>query len=326
MNNDHAMLLTGYPMFQSTDIDAVEDFVVRKLSPHKLDVIGRRTNTATQLNGISFYGTKLFCSSYGEDIEILPEQSDCFITQTTLAGCTEVESKRNRAQTVKGSTVVISPSENYRMRLWRGSRRLTILFEREALEQHLCQLLNADIKQPLVFDLSMPDGNEHSQSWLRSLLYFCEQLSLFGDVGASEHFLQSVNKMLMSLLLDIQPHNYSHFLKRETVLKNPRHVRSAITYIEEHLRQSISLSELAAAVCVSTRTLQKGFKTYTGKTPKEYITNKRIRAIHEELRNCAAGEQVADILHKYSVASFGHFSRAYKEVYGCTPSETMRKH
>lgn len=199
------------------------------------------------------------------------------------------------------------------------------MFEREALEHQLSQLINRNLKEPLMFDLSMDGDESRGAAWTRSLSYLCDQLTFSEQMLACEPFLRHSSDMLMSLLLELQPHNYSGLLHHDPAVKSPRHVRRAIAYIEEHIEQPISLAELASAVGVTARTLQKGFLRYTENTPSEYIRSVRIRTVHEALLKANPEQQVGEVLLEYSVTSFGHFSRSYKEIYGCTPSETLKK-
>jgi AraC-like DNA-binding protein len=211
------------------------------------------------------------------------------------------------------------------MRLLKGCRRLTVLFDRSALEHQLSLLVNQEINKPLIFNLEMGDANGCRSTWLNSLLYLCEQFSLSNRTTGNEPYLWHANNMLMSLLLEIQPHNYSHLLSRDEKANSPKFVRRAIAYIEEHVRQPISLTELASFAGTSTRTLQRGFLKYTGKNPCEYIRLVKVHAVYEALKAACPGSQVSDILYDYGISSFGHFTRAYKGVYGCTPSETLNK-
>ena len=316
--------LNQYPIFESSDIEEAHDLIAKNFGPHSLSIMSCRQKMSTQYNGIFFSNGALLFNTYGADVQINPESNKYFFTQTTLAGNTEISLGKQICQTQSGSTVVVSPSTNYQMKLQQGSKRLIIMLEREALEQQLCRLINQPIKQPLMFDLGM---NEHhsNQLWSRSLLYLCDQFAHSKNLSNCNAYLKHSCDMLMALLLEVQPHNYSNAFNQHSSDHCPRHVKRAIAYIEENIERPISLSELACAVGVTARTLQNGFMRYTESTPSEYIRSEKIRAIHEALLKAPVDQQVSEILLQYGISSFGHFSRLYKQRYGCTPCQTLKK-
>ncbi len=75
---------------------------------------------------------------------------------------------------------------------------------------------------------------------------------------------------------------------------------------------------------MSIRTLQKGFGQYLQQTPVEYIREQRLKHVHQALQTTQINETVTDILLRYGIQSFGHFSTIYKKRYGCLPSQTLK--
>ncbi|NIB40876.1 AraC family transcriptional regulator [Pseudomaricurvus alkylphenolicus] len=324
---DVANPLSKFPLFQSSDIEEAEDLVSRNFSRHSMDIVASGHDMATQYDGLFFNEMALICGCYGADVKVNPESDRYFFTQTTLRGHTEITLGRDQVQTSEGSTVVVSPATDYRMFLHSGSNRLIVMIERDKMERKLSQLLNREVIEPLRFDLEMNRDSQQSSAdaWWRTLSYLTSQLSLTDPLARSEPFLAHASDMLVSQLLTTQPHNYSDLLNQDVTVTGPRHVRRAIAYIEEHMDQSISLADMASAVGVTARTLQKGFLRYLDTTPSEYIRVQRLRRVHEALKHAGDGQQVSQILLNHGVASFGHFSRLYKQQYGCTPSETLAR-
>ena len=317
--------LEKFPIFQSSDIEEAHDLIAQNFSRHSLSVMSARQSLATRYDGLFLKDMALLCGTYGADVKINPESNQYFFTQTTLAGDTSVALGREQVQTQCGGTVVVSPSASYEMELHQGSSRLITMFEREALENQLSQLLNKPINQPLVFDLNMDSSSEASNAWRRSLMFLCEQFSASEPIFNSDAFRNQATDLLMTQLLNTQHHNYSAQLHHDPVVNSPRHVRRAIAYIEEHIREPISLAAMAEAVGVTARTLQKGFLKYLDATPTEYIRKLRIVCVHDELMRASGDTQVGEILLNYGITSFGHFAKAYKAVHGCTPSETLHR-
>lgn len=324
---DSANPLSRFPLFESCDIEEAQDLISRNFSRHSLDIVARSQHLKTRYDGLFFNGMGLLCSAYGADVKVNPESDRYFFTQTTLSGNTQVAMGKHECLTSAGATVVVSPSTDYQMYFRRGSNRLIVMLEREKLEHKLSQRLNRELKGHLTFDLEMKanSGQGCADAWWRTLAYLTSQLSLSDSLAQSEFFLEHASEMLISQLLEQQPHNYSELLHQDAVVTGPRHVRRAVDYIDEHLDQPISLGDLAAAVGVTARTLQKGFVRYLEMTPSEYVRFQRVRRVHQALQQSGPEQQVSQILLANGVSSFGHFSRVYKQQYGCTPSETLQK-
>ncbi len=318
--------LREFPIFQSSDIDEAQDLIARNFSRHSLSVVSSQQALSSRYDGLFFHNIGLMCGTYGADVKINPESNEYFFTQTTLAGHTRVSMAGESVDTDNGTTVVVSPTANYEMYLGEGSSRLIAMIERDALETQLSKMLNAPLHEPLTFDLGMSDSAGQRSAWLRSLDYLCDQFSMARSMAKDDAFLQHANDLLITQLLNSQSHNYSEQLNHDPVVQSPRHVKRAIAYIEEHIHEPISLAEMAASIGVSARTVQKGFVKYLSLSPSDYIRQLRLRCIHDELiRANELDTQVGAVLMNYGITSFGHFSKTYKSVYGCTPADTLRK-
>ena len=85
------------------------------------------------------------------------------------------------------------------------------------------------------------------------------------------------------------------------------------------------MEEVSAACGVAQRTLQKGFMQFLQQTPVEYLREQRLQKIHRELLQADAKVSVTDVLLRNGINSIGHFSKHYKNRFGCLPSQTLKK-
>ncbi len=93
-------------------------------------------------------------------------------------------------------------------------------------------------------------------------------------------------------------------------------------HVDAHLADpALGPDALAAAHHVSTRYLQKLFAR-EGVTITEWIRRRRLDACRRDLCDPAlAHEPISQIARRWSLANPAHFSRVFREAYGCTPSE-----
>ncbi len=92
----------------------------------------------------------------------------------------------------------------------------------------------------------------------------------------------------------------------------------AIVAVHDRLESGVSPAQLAAALHVSLRTLERGLATYLACTPRQLILAMRMR---EARRLLAAGDHlVKDVAYRLGFADAYHFSRSFKSFYHVAPS------
>jgi len=101
----------------------------------------------------------------------------------------------------------------------------------------------------------------------------------------------------------------------------PRTVRRAIAYIEGHVREPITIDDVAEAAGISTRGLQYAFRRALGVTPTQYLRTERLAGAHAEL---ADGMPVSEVARRWGFGSPSRFAQHYRAAYGRRPSETAR--
>ena len=96
-------------------------------------------------------------------------------------------------------------------------------------------------------------------------------------------------------------------------------IGNAISYINTHLCDPITVPEIAANVFLNANYLSGLFKKEIGMTIREYITRRRIEEASYFVRN--GKEQFADIAAFYQFCSQSHFVKCFRQVMGVTPGE-----
>lgn len=99
----------------------------------------------------------------------------------------------------------------------------------------------------------------------------------------------------------------------------PVSVRRAITEMERHLEQPLSLPEISARAGLSQRQLERLFRTYVGKTPALYYRDIRL----DRARGLVTQTEMplAQVALASGFSTQVHFSRSYKERFGLPPRQ-----
>lgn len=97
---------------------------------------------------------------------------------------------------------------------------------------------------------------------------------------------------------------------------------NAINYMNAHLREDLTVDELARVAGMSKYYFCHNFKLYTGLSPIRYLNSLRCQMARSELRKgatvCAAAAEVG-------IENISYFTRLYKSVIGNVPSADMKK-
>lgn len=101
-----------------------------------------------------------------------------------------------------------------------------------------------------------------------------------------------------------------------------RSLNEVIKYIEEHLEENISYSDLAKIVGVNEYTFLRVFDLITNISVADYIRKRRLSNAGAELINDSS--KVIDIAVKYNYENATSFSRAFEKFHGIKPSEVSK--
>src|ERR1700751_2136813 len=105
----------------------------------------------------------------------------------------------------------------------------------------------------------------------------------------------------------------------------PRTLRRAIAFIHENAHHDIGLSDIAAAIHVTPRSVQYTFRRHLGTTPLKNLRRVRLDRAHRDLQAPdPAVDTVMAIAGRWQFGHPGRFSIAYKEAFGTPPSRTLR--
>lgn len=101
-------------------------------------------------------------------------------------------------------------------------------------------------------------------------------------------------------------------------------ISKALSYIETHITEDITVEDIAKEVNISAYYFQKGFSMLCGLTVCEYIRNRRLSLAGNELTTTK--NKIIDIAFKYGYESPDSFTKAFTRFHGVTPSMVQKGH
>lgn len=319
--------LQRYRLFESHDMDEARESVARVFCPHKLVMVRPRTELDACHHSARLHrDVSLNYVQYGPAVQIDPGYlQDFFLLQIPLRGGAEIRCGGQQVDASPSLASLPSPTEPLTMRWADDSPHLIVRLARPALLSRLESLLQAPLRQQLVFDLGVP----LDKPALAPLVHFIDYLRLTLDAGnalqSGARLAEHAEEYLMSSLLMSASHNYSRALAGEAQRSLlPRVVRRAQDYMAAHAEQPLSLADVCREVGCSARALQMAFRQHAGQGPMEFLRELRLDKVRAELAASGGGpgSGVREVAQKYGFLHLGHFAAQYRARFGERPSET----
>ena len=116
---------------------------------------------------------------------------------------------------------------------------------------------------------------------------------------------------------------YNHIIeiniKEERVEYSHSQISSAVTYINENIRENIHLEDVAALCNLSISQFSRVFKRETGKTFKEYILIKKIEKAKHFLE--ITSKSLSEISNEIGIEDSSYFTKVFKKYERICPKE-----
>lgn len=322
--------LTDHEIFYTDEPREAAELVGKAFSPARLtpgEVDSQRF--AASLHGVRLRHISMLYVDFAVATTLdIPAMGPYFAVHMPTNGravCTWGE-RTFDANTIRA--VVTSPGTSLTMRLDHDSPQLVIRIEQAALERHLTRLLGASLPRPVVFDPAMDLTTDAAMRWHAAIQLLHTEVYYAGSLVQRGQGIGSMEELLMSTLLLLQPSNYHAQLVRPAEQSTgKRVVRETLDFIEEHLRERITMTDIARGVHMSVRAIQQGFHEELGTTPISYLRDRRLERAHEELVDAAPsdGVTVTHVAERWGFHHLGSFAVLYRKRWSESPSETLRR-
>lgn len=225
------------------------------------------------------------------------------------------------------SAVVTNPDDPVHIRFDHDSPQLIVRIEKERLESYLTRLVGHLLTHPLAFEPTLNLASDAAMRWHGAMQLLHTEVFYSGSLVRRGLGIGPLEDFLMSTLLLLQPSTYHEVWTQSAVPPGRRAVRRAIDYIERHLAEPITMSDIADHVGASVRSIQQGFRDELGVTPMGYLRDRRLERSREDLTDCepSDGVTVTAVAERWGFNHLGTFAALYKKRWGESPSQTLRR-
>ncbi len=320
--------LRRHRLFRSTELDEARDFVASKFCRHRLEQVSRDGRFDACHHHAPGIGMSLNYIRYGADVEIEPgELGSFYLIQIPIKGHAWVRNGSTDVSATTATPSVLNPDSYTTMRWYAGCEKLLLQIDRETLQNTAEQLVGRQLPGPVVFEPCIEFERPEMRHWwqrVQAVVHAVDDDHLFTTQDGLSQRL--VEEELIEAFCLRQPSNITHYLDVEPGRVALAHVKRAQRFIHENLRQAITVGDIAQAAGVTPRCLQLGFRAACDMTPLQYLRCERLFGAHYDLMRAEPGATVADIAYDWGFTHLGRFSSDYRQAFGQSPREQLRRH
>lgn len=308
---------------QTRDLDEAVDAVARVYCPHAVEVRGHARDFGAKLN-VSYPTLQpLVTLAYRTPVTIdAGNFPRLFLMMHCARGSARTRQERREAEWRADQTLPFSAGFDTELDFDGAFEQRSVRLDAEALEQLCARWLGHPLEQRIRFDLA-PFSERLERTWRQTLSYLWSIEA--AGLPLPETAKRAFDEYLATLLLHQHPHNHSEDLRAEAPTPVPGLVRRAERFMVDNAETPITVSDVAAALGVSTRSLQTGFRRWRATTPNAYLRQVRLQQAREQLLQTDGETNVTSTALRFGFFNLGRFASAYQSTFGELPSTTLRR-
>jgi AraC-like DNA-binding protein len=284
--------------------------------PHRLLLSDQRIGLDFRHHAIACESASLNLLRYGPELVVDAGTFDTFyMLEFPLSGGVDILYGDRRASSRVGSGLVLSPGAYVRS-TWRAdTTQIMLRLERGFVEQAWQRFTGETTRRSPIFeaelDLQTPAGKRIAR--LIGLMV-AEQME-----GAHPALspMPLVNAVLHTLFEHV-PATSVATVESVAAGPVPAYVRGFRKLLDDPSHLPLTVTELAARLDVSTRTLTTGMRRFTGFSPHDYLTMRRME--HARMLLDSARLSVARVAECVGYAHAGRFAASFRAYCGVLPS------
>lgn len=103
-------------------------------------------------------------------------------------------------------------------------------------------------------------------------------------------------------------------------------LRAMVDHVHAHVREPVTVADLAVVSGLSVRSVQETFARVLGVSPLTYVREVRLDRVRQELlESDPQAVTVGDVARRWGFAHLGRFSAVYLDRFGEYPKQTLRR-
>lgn len=320
-------LAPGPLLVRTSSVEEAEARAAELLSPHR-PRIGAGTLDA-KIHGISLGSVALYRMNYGAAVTVSGPPLDGYLgALLPWSGAMRVTHGSARFEIAARRSVAVITPRSPMVLDWTRDLDMFVLRLEAAMLERFAENLTGRVNVGKYVNPHLV-GSEVFSGFLgsaRMIQFAVQQLSKEGTWSAG--VAARLREQVMLTTLIAQPAFRELLMEDDRRPTAHRAVKAAVEMVNAEPTRHLTTVSLAAAVGVSARTLQLGFREILDVTPHAYMLSMRLRRAREDLLAAQDEDRtsasVSSIARRWGFVNIGRFAAYYEQAYGEKPLETLR--
>jgi AraC-like DNA-binding protein len=313
------------PEVRTTDVDEAADALGRVYVAAELTPIDTKS-VNMQMNALQLPLLTAGYLGFGADIAIRADDVTAYYIDAPLSG-RAVSRWRDGGlvKTTAGSAAVFTPGTPCVLDWSADCGQICLKVSEQQMRWQLEAMLNRPVRKRITFDRQLNLGTTATNDWYHLVRLLAREARQPGGILNHRLAVGNLQLLLIQGLLQIQPHNYTEALTESEGPASAAVAKQAIDLMHAHPETPWSTAELARATGASARALQRAFERSCQPSPMMYLRRLRLHRVHAELAaNSPDSVTVTMVAGRWGFVHLGRFASQYRQLFGETPSETLR--
>ncbi len=314
-------------VFSSQSLEEACSFISSIFCPHELQGIGETVKPNIVVKHVPLVDTSINYLAHGSRVSIKPEPfKNFYLLQAPISGYAKVTRGDKELVVEEGSATISAPDEEIWMDWSEDCQKIILRINRTTLESMYGSITGVAPSGALRFEdvISFKPGAMQSV-WRMIQMIYDDLIENEGSIFQNEFAIQHMEQSLLFALLNsgVYPQPNSRSSRMNEIA--PRQVKVVEDYIHANAKEAITVEQLVEISGVSARTLFDNFKKFRGITPMRYVKDVRMQCVRERLITPQSGDSVTSVAMRWGFSQLGRFAVNYKELFGESPSETLKR-
>jgi len=254
----------------------------------------------------------------------VPDMEQIYLCELNMSGDSFVGHTDANIPFSAGEVYMINANHPHIKRWCGDGHQRMIKIHQNDINDAIERAIGMPIYEQVIFDTHPFQPTEKVKTLCDIINIICSDMEIQNSFFGSR-FNNITDELLIDLIINSIPNNYSIRLNSSQRITRPRHIRNAAEYIHSHCNENITLEKLVNVSGVSQRSLHTGFKKFFGTSPMRYLKNVRLDLVRLELKNSdLRSTTVTEVAYSYGFNHLSKFTNQYKLRFSELPSETLR--
>lgn len=313
------------PEFRTTDVDEAADAVGRVYVDAELTPIGAKS-VNMQMNALQLPLLTAGYVGFGADVAIRADDVTAYYIDAPLSGRALSRWRDGGlVETTSGSVAVFTPGTPCVLDWSADCGQICLKVSESQMRRQLEAMLNRPVRKRITFARHFKLNNPAANDWYHLVRLLAREAGQAGGLLNHRLAMGNLELLLIQGLLQIHPHNYTDALTEGARAASTAVTKAAIDLLHEQPETAWCTADLARATGVSTRALQRAFERSDLPPPMVYLRQLRLHRVHTELAaSSPASVTVTMIALRWGFLHLGRFASQYRQLFGESPSDTLR--